>query len=213
MFDHYGARITFFIQGSLEQDRNVSLLQISYIPDHPAGEIDLLNFCFEALRRGHSLGFHTVNHLDLRGVSRETFYMETIGAADAFFRMGIPFSGFAYPFGFSHPWMHEMLAPVFNITRGYGVNARFYTAETISEFIFSKAVDNIIYPDINKFENDIRLLMFIAKFTNSIIPFTSHDISYGIQWGIEPSRLEFLLKTAQELGMKFYTYCDFSVGR
>ena len=207
LFDSYGARVTFFVQGGLIQGGLMQggLMQGGLVQ---GGTTVIEDFCKEALRRGHDLGFHTVNHKDLTKVSNNVFISETIEGAESFFKAGISFSAFAYPFGFSAFWMHEALAPVFKITRGYGVNIRFYNSRTAgSGYIVSKAIDNIIYPDNQKFESDIRLMLFVTKFSgNSIIPFTSHDFSDTAQWGIKPSRLEFLLKTARELKLKFYTY-------
>ena len=189
MFDSYGARVTFFVRGS------------------PKNE-GLADFCAEAIGRGHSLGFHTVNHYDLTMVSQKTFSTETIEGAKSFLDAGIPFSAFAFPYGFSQPWMHETLASYFRITRGFGTNIRYYDAETIKNgYIISKSLDNIMYPNDDIMENDIRLILLIAKFTGyCIIPITTHDISDTAQWGIKPQRLEFILKTAQELKLKFYTY-------
>ena len=193
MFDRYGAQVTFFIQGCLEfgDDRE-----------------EIAEFSFEALIRGHDLGFHTINHEDLRRVSRERFYAETIEAAEAFSRAGIPFSSFAFPFGFSEPWMREALAPFFPITRGYGRNIRLLDSRTISGGYFvSTAIDNIMFPDENRFRHDIRLILLTAKFMgNTIVPFTTHDIADSVQWGITPGRLEFLLRTARELRLTFFTY-------
>ena len=188
LFDGFGAKITFFVQGSLEES--------------------LEDFCFEAMSRGHDLGFHSVNHLDLRTVSRGTFNYETIYTAEPFRQAGINFSAFGFPYGFSEPWMREALAPYFPFTRGYGTNIRFYDSETItSGYVISKAIDNTVIPDDAKFESDIRLMLLAAKFTGShIVPFTTHDISDTAQWGIKPGRLEFVLKTAQELKLRFYTY-------
>ena len=194
MFDHFGVKVTFFVKGGIKANNK--------------GGIE--KFCFEALGRGHDLGFHTVNHYKLTEVSREIFDMETIEAARAFSRAGIAFSAFGFPYGFSEPWMRKALVPFFSFTRGYGVNIHFYNPNTInSRYIVSKAIDNIIYPDDGKFESDIRLMLLAAKFTdNSIIPFTTHTISETAQWGIKPGRLEFLFRTAQELKLKFYTYKD-----
>ena len=196
LFDFYGAKVTFFVQGSLEPGLSSAL------------DKGLAGFCAEALRRGHSLGFHSVNHLDLTKVSPETFQSETVEAAAVFLREGISFSAFAYPFGLSQTWMHEALAPVFPLTRGYGRNIRIYNSKTFSgRYIVSKAIDNTIYPDDRQFENDIRLILLAAKFSGSgIVPLTTHQFSETAEWGIKPSRLEFLLKTAQELRLKFYTY-------
>jgi peptidoglycan/xylan/chitin deacetylase (PgdA/CDA1 family) len=188
VFDGFGAKITFFVQGSLEES--------------------LVDFCLEALGRGHALGFHSVNHLDLRSVSPETFNYETIETAEPFLQAGIPLSAFGFPYGFSEPWMREALTPFFSFTRGYGTNIRFYDSETITNrYVISKAIANIVFPDDDKFENDIRLMLLATKLTGShIIPFTTHDISDTAQWGITPERLEFVLKTAQELKLRFYTY-------
>jgi len=190
LFDGFGAKLTFFVQGSFEES--------------------LADFCFEALNRGHALGFHSVNHLDLRSVSRGTFNYETIYTAEPFLLAGIPFSAFGFPYGFSEPWMREALAPYFPFTRGYGTNIRFYDSETISNgYVISKAIDNIVFPDDDEFKNDMRLMLLATKFTGShIIPFTTHDISDTAQWGITPERLEFVLKTAQEVKLRFYTYSN-----
>jgi len=198
LFDSYGAKLTFFLQGSLTPD--------------DAGETELETFCARALERGHSLGYHSINHFDLRKVSLETFFAETLEPACAFFDKDIPLSAFAYPFGFSDPWMRRALSPVFPVSRGYGTNIRFCdTGVKYNGYIVSKAIDNIIYPDRVKFERDIFLILLAAKFTGQcIVPLTTHDISPEAQWGIDPERLKYLLKTAGELKLKFYTYSDFS---
>ena len=205
MFDYYGAKVTFFVQGKLRPEDLRKPSSDSLLGLKKRG---LADFCVEARSRGHDLGFHSVNHPDLTKVSRDTFHFETIKSAEVFSAAGISFSAFAFPFGFSQPWMRETLLSFFPLTRGYGANIRFYNPETISGgYIVSKAIDNILYPDDSKFENDIRLILLAAKFTGSyIVPFTTHDISDTAQWGIKPQRLEYLLKTARELKLKFYTY-------
>ena len=198
MLDNFNAKVTFFVQGSIEQEANTDLPKVSSLAD----------FCALALSRGHDLGFHTVNHYDLTKVSPETFNSETIEAAGAFSRAGIPFSAFAFPFGFSNPSIRETLAPVFPTTRGYGTNIRFYNTETIrSGYIISKAIDNIVYRDNNRYEHTILMILITAKFLGDIIvPFTTHDISDQADWGIKPGRLEYLLETARHLRLNFYTY-------
>ncbi|MCL2318660.1 MAG: polysaccharide deacetylase family protein [Treponema sp.] len=196
LFDAYGARVTFFVQGNLEPD----------VPDD-----GLRDFCIETAGRGCGLGFHTVNHPDLRKVAQEIFESETFEAAQAFAGKGIFFSAFAYPFGFSEPWMRETLVRVFPVTKGYGTNIRF--CDTLADYkgyIVSKAIDNIIYPEDGTFESDMLLIMAAAKFTGRcVVPFTTHDISDEAEWGIKPARLEYLLRTAQRLKLKFHTYGDF----
>jgi peptidoglycan/xylan/chitin deacetylase (PgdA/CDA1 family) len=225
-FERFGARVTFFVQGALEPSGAAFAAagdaansgafsgNITAIADN--GGFDsgggLADFCLEALARGHDIGFHSVSHRDLTKVSRAVFDSETVGGAAAFAGAGIPLSAFAFPFGFSQPWMEDALAPVFGITRGYGTKFRFYHPKEISGgHIISKAIDNTVYPDDGVFEREIRLMLLAAKFTGStnIIPFTTHDIADNAKWGITPARLELLLRTAKELKLRFYTYRDF----
>jgi peptidoglycan/xylan/chitin deacetylase (PgdA/CDA1 family) len=202
LFDRFGAKATFFVQGAVKLSGDPPSMTDNGIGD----------FCAEALRRGHDLGYHSVHHLDLTKVSREVFDRETVEAAAAFHEAGIFFSAFAYPFGFSRPWMQEALAPAFGLTRGYGARFRLYDLEAVKEgYIISKAIDNIIYAEDDDFEQNIRLMLLTAKFIGGgmVIPFTTHDISDKARWGIKPGRLEYLLQTAGELKLRYYTYRDF----
>jgi peptidoglycan/xylan/chitin deacetylase (PgdA/CDA1 family) len=196
LLDRYGARVTFFVQGSVSGEEG--------------GE--LAAFCKEALRRGHDVGFHTVRHPNLTRVSRHAFHRETVSAAEEFAGAGIPLAAFAYPYGLSEPWMHEALLPFFGVLRGYGANFRLYDAGEIRPgYIVSKAIDNIVYRQDDDFEREIALMLLAAKFIGggSIVPFTTHDISDDADWGIKPRRLEYLLKTARDLKLRFYRYRDF----
>jgi len=195
IFDKHDAKVTFFVQGDISGDSD----------DAAVMEI----FCRIVLSRGHDLGYHTINHPDLRSISIDKFNSETKEAAQVFFDAGIHFNAFGYPYGFSEDWMHETLAPVFYMTRGYGSNTRYYNSQTIRNgYLVSKAIDNIMFPDNEKFENDIRFILFLAKFSGDcIVPFTSHEFS-DAQWAITPPRIEYLLKTTNDLKLKFYTYGD-----
>jgi peptidoglycan/xylan/chitin deacetylase (PgdA/CDA1 family) len=187
LFEQYGARVTFFIQG------------------------DFSPFCDEAIRRGHDIGYHSLNHLDLRKQSREKFDEETILGAGSFLEAGVSLSAFAYPYGFSEPWMHEALLETYSVLRGYGVSFRLYDSSAISSaHIISKAVDNTIIKGEENFDRLIRIMLRTAGFLDMVLPLTSHDISDTAPWGITPRRLEHLLKTASELGLKFYVYRDFA---
>jgi peptidoglycan/xylan/chitin deacetylase (PgdA/CDA1 family) len=187
VFDQYGAKVTFFVQG------------------------DPVPFCLAAQSQGHEVGYHTQNHLNLTQVSRETFFEETLAALDRFRSAGIPLQSFAYPYGLSEPWMHEELLPFFKILRGYGVTFRLYTKETIKTgYIVSKALDNILYKEDAAFEAALTLMLRTVKFMGGthILPLTTHDISETALWGISPQRLHFLLQTARDLGLRFYRYQD-----
>ncbi|GHV41515.1 hypothetical protein AGMMS49546_17540 [Spirochaetia bacterium] len=189
LFDRYGAKVTFFVQG------------------------EYCAFCTEAQNRGHDIGYHTLHHLDLRKLSQEAFLVETKSAAGAFRSAGIPLSAFAYPFGFSEPWMHDTLSRDFAILRGYGVSFRVYNRETVREgYISSKALDNIVFKDDELFDRYLTLMLRTVKFLggSSVVPLTTHDISDTANWGIKPRRLEQVLKTARDLKLNFYRYGDFA---
>lgn len=188
LFDRYGARVTFFVQSKP------------------------LNFAKRALARGHDVGYHTIHHLNLSQVSRAVFMEETTSEIAAFRNAGIPLRSFAYPYGLSSPWMHEELFHSFTILRGYGVTFHLYDAAAIKQgYIAAKAIDNILYKDDSEFQTIITLMLRTVKFIGggNILPLCTHNISNLADWGITPARLEYLLKTAQDLKLKFYCYKDF----
>jgi hypothetical protein len=189
LFEKYKARVTFFIQGKTNP------------------------FCAKALDRGHDIGYHSLNHRDLRKITREEFGRETVESALPFRQAGIPLSAFAYPFGFSESWMHDVLLRSFGTLRGYGVTFRLYSeAEIRQGYISSRAVDNTVIPKDDDFFRIVRLMLMTVKFLDAklVLPLTTHDISDTAAWGISLRRLEFLLKTANELGLTFYCYSDFA---
>ena len=193
LFDQYESKVTFFIQGAFNQ-----------LTTGP--------FCMAALERGHDIGFHSINHFDLRRVTRKVFMEETIAPLHAYRKEGIYVTAFAYPFGFSEPWMHEILFDSYSVLRGYGVTYRIYSDDEIrSSYIISRAIDNTVIRTDDNYESIILSMLRTIKFLDDgrVVPLTTHDISETAAWGISEARLEFLLKTAVELNLKFYRYCDF----
>jgi hypothetical protein len=187
LFERYGARVTFFIQG-----------------DFPL-------FCVEAVRRGHDIGYHSQHHLDLRKQSPARFNEETLLGAESFWEAGVVLSSFAYPYGFSEPWMHEALLGTYSVLRGYGVAYRLYDRDAISSaHIISKAVDNTVIKGEENFNRLVVAMFRTAGFLDMVLPITTHDISGDALWGITPRRLEYLLKTASDLRLRFYVYRDFA---
>jgi len=189
LFDKYNARVTFFIKG-----------------EHAA-------FCSKALSRGHDAGFHSLNHRDLRGSSFKVLEAEVFKPLGTLRDLGIPLSSFAFPYGFSDRRIREILLGSFAIIRGYGTTFRLYNEEEIrSGYIISKAIDNTVINGEDNFDHLIILMLRTVKFLDdgSILPLTTHDISYTASWGITPRRLEFLLSTVSDLKLKFYCYGDFA---
>jgi len=188
LFDTYNAKVTFFINGIATP------------------------FCARALNRGHDVGYHSLSHRDLRQMSRDEFNREAIEPVKAFRDAGFPLSSFAYPFGFFEPWMHDALLRSFGTLRGYGVTFRLYSeAEIRGGYISSRAIDNTVIPSDDDFYLTVNIMLMAVKFIdkNLVLPLTTHDISAAAAWGISPRRLEYLLRTANKLGLEFYRFSDF----
>ncbi|MDR2793982.1 MAG: polysaccharide deacetylase family protein [Treponema sp.] len=186
LFDRYGARITFFVQGKP------------------------VDFAKQALARGHDVGYHTIHHYNLPKVPEAVFMEETTADIALFRNAGIPLRSFAYPYGLFSPWMHEVLFQSFTILRGYGVTFRLYDAAAIKQgYVAAKAIDTILYKNDDDFYAIITLMLRVVKFTGTILPLCTHNIADSADWGITPARLEYLLKTARELNVRFYCYKDF----
>jgi peptidoglycan/xylan/chitin deacetylase (PgdA/CDA1 family) len=185
VFDKFGARATFFVQGKP------------------------LTFCRAALKRGHDVGYHTIHHLNLPKVSEAQFLEECTSEVGVFRGAGVPLDSFAYPFGLYELWMSDILLSYFKILRGYGVTFHIYDESEIRGFIASKAIDNILYKNDDEFRALTLLMLRIVKLIGGVLPLTTHDVSARADWGIKPDRLEFLLKNAADLKLKFYLYSDF----
>ena len=188
LFDKYGARVTFFIQG------------------------EFTPFCHKALGRGHDIGFHTVNHPDLRKLSREKIIEESVFPSAAFRAQEVSLTSFAYPFGFYEPWIHTLLLKHYSLLRGYGTTYRIYSRDEIrAGFVIARAIDNTVIKGDENFDSSITMMLRTVKFIGRdyVFPITTHDISDEAAWGITPRRLEFLLKSVSDLKLKFYRYCDF----
>jgi hypothetical protein len=143
-------------------------------------------------------------------VSQRVFFEETLGGAESFRRHGLPLKSFAYPYGYSEPWMDEALEERFPIRWGFGATWRIYSVYAIrTGYISSKSIDNIQYKSDAEFEADIKAMLMTIQSGGGILPITTHTIAADAPWGISPARLEYLLKTAAELGLKFYRYGDF----
>jgi hypothetical protein len=153
-----------------------------------------------------------MSHLNLLRASREEFYRETLLAVRDFREAGVPLRSFAYPFGFSEPWMREILAGTFALQRGFGVRYHLYNREEIKAgYIVSMSIDNTVYKTGEEFEAALTMMLRTVKFIgrDSVIALTTHTIADDADWGISPARLEYLLRSARELDLRFYRFGDF----
>jgi len=188
LFDRYNARITFFVLGTNS------------------------SFSAKAMKRGHDVGYHSLQHLELTRISRQSFYTETISQVENFRNAGVPLVSFAYPFGFYESWMNKELLKTYRILRGFNTSFQAYSKTDIMQngFVFSRSVDNTLFKRDDDFMTTIDVMLRTIKFTGRdlILPLTSHNISDTDDWGIKPRRLEYILQTASDLQLQFYRYRD-----
>ena len=191
LFDKYKVKVTFFVQNGSVTD-----------------------FMLNAQSRGHEIGYHTISHPNLRNLSIEEFFEETISRISIFKDAGIELTSFAYPYGYYHPWMHDELLEYYKIVRGFNIfELKHYTTDEMKfGFIDSISIDNIMYRlaayNRDDFYTSIDAMLKSAKENESIIVLTSHSISDN-DWGITPERLEYILRKGRDYGLRFYRFKDF----
>jgi hypothetical protein len=108
--------------------------------------------------------------------------------------------------------MREALAGAFSVQRGFGVRYHLYDRAALKAgYIASISIDNILYTTDAEFEAALAMMLRTVKFIDGdfMVPLTTHTIDEGADWGISPRRLEYLLRTAGDLKLRFYCYGDF----
>jgi peptidoglycan/xylan/chitin deacetylase (PgdA/CDA1 family) len=189
LFARYGARVTFFVKGTVTP------------------------FCIAAQRAGHEVAYPTLSHRDLRGVGEAEFERETTAEIERFRRAGVRLEALAFPFGFSELWMASRLSPYYAHVRGFGVSLVFYHRwDTNGVVLRSKSIDNIMYRKEARFRGDLTFILRAVKFCggDTVAFLTTHRIAADADWGISPQRLEWLLKTANGLRLRFWRFSDLS---
>lgn len=185
LFDEYDANVTFFINGQEPTD-----------------------FCYRAIERGHEIGFHTVGHESLTECTQDQIYQEAIAPIEVFREKGIELTSFAYPYGNYNMDLNEQLLDYYKVVRGAWF-CELYTKYDLKEgFVEAMPLDNTYFETQEQFEQRVTEVLSAVKDTKGIVVcMYSHAIGGG-GWCISEEKLEFLLKKAQELGLKFYTFKD-----
>lgn len=183
LFDQYDANVTFFITATEPTD-----------------------FCYNALERGHEIAYHAAWHDDLTTLSEEEVYQEAIAPIELFQERGITLTTFAYPFGAHNDELDEVLLDHYNVLRGafeLEINGKHQLRKG---FVESLSIDNINYDSQEVFEEKIiQILTALKEGKGRVVSLYSHAIGDG-NWCISDARLTFLLKTAKEMGIQFYTF-------
>lgn len=184
LFEKYGVRVTFFV--NLEE------------PDE---------FCAEAVKRGHEIGYHTKGHAKLTEVSKEEFYEETIAPIENFRSQGYDLTSFAYPYGLYEDWMNEELLQHYKTLRGAYHFMGYYKEALQGGFMEAYPLDNLYFESDEDFREKVGELLDVLAGCDdgTVASVYSHAISGG-DWCISADRLEILFQEAQERDLVFYTF-------
>lgn len=186
-FEEYGVHVTFFIAW-----------------DEPT------DFCFEALEKGHDIGFHSIGHTDVTVMSEEELQRCVIDPIEVFRKKGIELTSFAYPYGYRTAELDEKLLQYYKIVRG-AYNAERHSIEELKSghiYIDSGSIDNYHMRDEQDFQENVKdILDELSANEGSVISIYSHAIDAG-DWCVTKEHLEYLFQKAEEQGIKFYTFSE-----
>lgn len=183
LFEKYGVHVTFFIAW-----------------DQPT------DFCHEAIKRGHDIGFHSIGHVDVTSLSEEEIMEYVIEPIETFRKDGIELTSFAYPFGSRSAELDEKLLKYYKIVRGAYYDEIYSKADLRHGFVDAFPIDNINLRDDKVFQAKIdQLLNELSNNIGAVYCLYSHTIEAG-DWCVTAEHLEYLFQKADELGLKFYTY-------
>ncbi len=183
LFSEYGAKVTFFV--------NLS---------------EPTEFCYDAEKEGHEIGFHTVEHVNLKEATEEAVYQQAIAPIEVFRKEGIELTTFAYPYGAQTEQLDEMLLEHYNVVRGAYHLELHGKHELRKGFVDSMSLDNANFDSQEAYEQKImEVLNELKGGKGRVASFYSHVIGDG-EWCISTDRLEFLLRKAKEMGLQFYTF-------
>ena len=183
LFDKYKVHVTFFVAW-----------------DEPT------DFCYEAQKRGHDIGFHTIGHTDVTEMSEEELRRCVIDPIETFRNGGIEMTSFAYPYGFHDDVVDERLLQYYKVLRGawyYEVHSK---ADLRQGFVEAYSIDNIHFETDEEYQAKIdQILDELSNNVGAVTCLYSHAIADG-DWCVLPERLEYLFQKAEEKGLKFYTF-------
>lgn len=183
LFDQYDAKVTFFVNCSEPTD-----------------------FCYHAAERGHEIGFHTINHVDLKTVSADEVYAQAIAPMEVFREKGFELTSFAYPYGSYTEELNELLLQHYRVLRGAYYYELVGKDRMRNGFVESLSLDNVNYSSDEQFEKRIDdILAELDENVGAVAGLYSHAIGDG-DWCVTEKRLEYVLKKAHEMGIQFYTF-------
>ena len=168
---------------------------------------------------GHEIACHTLNH---RGVGKDFNYdptkintylsEEIIPALNAMKDAGFNPVSFAYPYGERDEAYDNAVRAYFPYLRDTASDANrplslldeiFYKKGKHYTILSADGIDHV-YPD-NKIE-EIRDAFIKARENGEIVSLFTHQIAPNLDDALSPQKLTKVIMTAQEVGLKFYTF-------
>lgn len=185
LLDEYGVKVTFFVNTA-----------------------EPTEFCYHAIERGHEIGFHTIDHVNLTEAAEEELWMEAIEPIETFRKAGIELTSFAYPYGASTVELDTFLLQYYTIVRG-GWYYELTPRENFKKgYVESRPIDNSYMESDFEFQLHVTKMLVEAKLEEgTMVSLYSHGIEGG-ETCISPKRLKFLFELADFLNLEFYTYKD-----
>ena len=184
LFDKYNVKVTFFVN--------------AYEP---------MEFCFNAIERGHEIAYHTAAHVNMTEITEEEIYQQAIAPIEVFREQGIELTTFAYPYGAYNEKLNELLLQHYNILRGAYYYQLAGKHEMRHGFVESLSIDNANYSSEEEFRDRIDFVLEeLSNNKGAVVGLYSHAIADGGAWCVPEERLEYIFQRAQEMGIQFYTY-------
>lgn len=183
LFDKYNVKVTFFLNAS-----------------------EPTEFCYKAKERGHEIAYHTMSHAKMTEISGEEVYEQAIAPIKRFREEGFDLTTFAYPYGMHNDILDDFLLKHYKVLRGAYALQINDKDKLKAGFVESLSIDNINYDSQEEFEERITKILTELKAGDArAVSLYSHAIEGG-NWCVSEEKLEFLFKTAKEMGLEFYTF-------
>ncbi len=163
-------------------------------------------FCFDAIKRGHEIGYHTIDHSKVTELTDEEIREKAIDPIETFKEAGIELTSFAYPYGARTEELDELLLEHYKTVRGAYFYELHNKADLRHGFVDAYPLDNTYFETDEEFQESIdAILEELCANEGAVTCMYSHAIDGGA-WCVREDRLEYLFQKAHEMGLEFYTF-------
>ena len=163
-------------------------------------------FCYDALKRGNEIGYHVYGHFGVDELDEEGIQMRVIDPIQTFHDGGIELTTFAYPYGNHDDETDQMMLQHYKVIRGAWYYEVYSKADLRQGYVEAYPIDNHYFNSDEAFQARIdQILNELSNNVGAVTCVYSRAIENG-EWCVTEERLEYLIRKADELGLKFYTF-------